>query len=197
MGDSMQFAGGISVPSVLNVVLALTHMASDRRPDSLKDLRLGSSNYEWILWESLRRFAPVAGVPSWEKRGDGTFKHVVPKLDAALQDKSVFEDPSVFKNRGAATYDGKLKNTGLPWAGPAVSRFPNGTSDTAGAHSHNCPAQHLSARMMNVFLESFIERGGALGWTAVDGAISVNAYGASSFTLLKRGHTQTTDCAYA
>merc|ERR1711879_669277 len=69
--------------------------------------------------------------------------------------------------------------------------------DTAAAHSHNCPAQHLSFRMMNVFLESFIERGGALGWTAVDGAISVNAYGASSFTLLKRGHTQTTDCEYA
>merc|ERR1712146_832887 len=38
--DSLQFAGGISVPSVLNYVLGLTHMASDRRPESLKDLRL-------------------------------------------------------------------------------------------------------------------------------------------------------------
>lgn len=194
--DSLQFAGGISVPSVLNYVLGLTHMASDRRPESLKDLRLSSGNYQWILWETLRRYAPVAGVPSWEKRDDGSFKHVVPKLTAALQDTSVFPNPLEFKNRGADVYENKLRNTGLPWAGPAVSRSANGVPDTAASHSHNCPAQDLSFRIMKAFLLAFIDAGGASGWSAVDESISVNAYAASSFTLLKRGHTQVTDCAY-
>merc|ERR1711974_491250 len=38
MLDSLQFAGGVSVPTVLKYVLALTHMASDKRPASLKGL---------------------------------------------------------------------------------------------------------------------------------------------------------------
>jgi hypothetical protein len=193
MLDSMVFAGGASIPTVLQIVLALTHSASSRRHNSLENLRLDSSNYIWILWEALRRYAPVAGVPSWQKQDDGSFKHVVPNLYAALQDASVFTSPLEFKDRGAAVY-AHLKDTGMSWAGPAVQRFSDGTSDTAAPHSHNCPAQDLSFRMMKAFLEIFIERGGSLGWSAEDDSITVTSYGASSFTLLKRGHTYETDC---
>jgi len=171
-------------------------MASDKRPAALKDLRLSSSNYEWILWETLRRYAPVAGVPSWEKQNDGSFKHVISNLVAALQDASVFSDPLEFKNRGAAMYENKLKNTGMPWAGPAVHQFSTGSADTAAPHSHNCPAQDLSLRIIKAFLEAFIESGGHLGWSAVDDSITVNGYSASAFTLLRRGHTQETGCAF-
>merc|ERR1711988_1639916 len=101
MLDSMVFAGSASIPTVLQIVLALTHSASSRRHDSLKNLRLDNSNYIWILWETLRRYAPVAGVPSWQKQDDGSFKHVVPNLYAALQDASVFTSPLEFKDRGA------------------------------------------------------------------------------------------------
>jgi len=192
--DSLQFAGGISVPTVLRYVLALTHMAPASRHDSLKTVSLNSDNYEWILWETLRRYAPVAGVPSWEKQADGSFKHVIPKLTGAFQDASVFDSPLEFKNRGAAVYESKIKNTGMPWAGPAVQTL-SGVADTAAPHSHNCPAQDLSFRIMKAFLEAFIESGGSSGWTAVDDDLTVNAYAASSFVLLKRGITQETDCA--
>jgi hypothetical protein len=194
--DSLQFAGGISVPTVLQYVLALTHRADDSRQQDLKGVRLSTDNYEWILWETLRRYAPVAGVPSWEKQADGSFKHVVPKLTAALQDSSVFEDPLEFKNRGQAAYESKLNRTGLPWAGPAVHEFSEGPgkADSAAPHSHNCPAQDLSLRIMKAFLKAFIARGGSMGWAAVDDSISVNNYAASSFSLIRRGHEHSTGC---
>jgi len=194
MLDSMVFAGGASIPTVLQCVLALTHAASHTRHNSLKNVRLDSSNHIWILWETLRKYAPVAGVPSWQKQEDGSFKHVVPNLFAALQDASVFESPLEFKDRGAALYKSKLQDTGMPWAGPAVQQFSDGTANTAAPHSHNCPAQDLSFRIMKAFLEAFIERGGSLGWSAVDESITVTSYGASSFALLVRGHTYVTDC---
>jgi len=187
---------GVSVPTVLKYVLALTHMAPASRHDSLKNLNLNSNNFEWILWETLRRYAPVAGVPSWEKQEDGGFKHVVPMLTAAFQDTSVFDSPLEFKNRGMDVYADKLHSTGMPWAGPAVHKFSDGTADTAAPHSHNCPAQDLSFRIMKAFLEAFIESGGSLGWAAVDDDITVNSYSASSFTLLKKGLTQESGCAF-
>merc|ERR1711976_583471 len=68
MLDSLQFAGGISVPTVINSVIALTHMTPQNKHESLKGVALDASSYEWILWETLRKYAPVAGVPSWEKQ---------------------------------------------------------------------------------------------------------------------------------
>jgi len=199
MLDSLQFAGGISVPSVLNIVLALTHMASENKHDSLKQISLDTSNYEWILWEALRKYAPVAGVPSWERQEEGQFKHVVPNVAQALMDESVFVDPLIFKDRrDSAVYQDRLESTGMPWAGPAVQRFSDGTPDTALPHSHNCPAQDLSFRMMKAFLEAFIAKGGSSGWAAADTAsISVTVYGASDMTLRRRGLTHRTGCSYA
>merc|ERR1712232_574220 len=196
--DSLQFAGGISVPTVLQYVLALTHRADNSRQQDLKGVRLSIDNYEWVLWETLRRYAPVAGVPSWEKQIDGSFKHVVPKLTAALQDSSVFENPLDFKNRGQAAYESKLKSTGLPWAGPAVHKFSEGpdAADTAAPHSRNCPAQDLSFRIMKAFLKAFVERGGSFGWSAVDDSLTVNNYAASPFSLIRRGHEHSTGCAW-
>jgi hypothetical protein len=195
MLDSLQFAGGISVPSVISYVIALTHMAKENRPDALKEITLSSDNYEWILWETLRRYAPVAGMPSWEKEGDG-FKHVIPNLATALRDSSVFDNPLEFRHRSQATYD-RMRSTGMPWAGPAVQNYATGAPDTSAPHSHNCPAQDLSLRVMNAFLGAFVARGGSSGWVAVEsGSITVNDYSPSVVTLLRRGHTRQTGCAY-
>lgn len=194
MLDSLQFAGGISVPTVITTVLGLTHMAMGNRHESLKGLRISNSNYEWILWETLRRYAPVAGVPSWEKQNDGSFKHVVPNIVTALRDSSIFDMPLEFKDRGADVYESKLKSTGMPWAGPATQKFSDGTADTAAPHSHNCPAQDLSFRMMKAFFTAFMARG---DWTAVkDESITVTDYGVSSFTLVRRGATHSTGCSF-
>jgi len=197
MLDSLQFAGGISVPTVINSVLAMTHMADGIRHDSLKQLTLDQDNYVWILWETLRRYAPVAGVPSWEKMEDGSFKHVIPNLEVALKDSTLFDSPLEFKDRGSAVYQSKLRNTGMPWAGPAVQLNTDGNADTSAPHSHNCPAQDLSFRMMKAFIEAFIANGGSLGWSAMASAsITITNFGPSAITLLKRGLTHKTGCAY-
>jgi len=195
MLDSLQFAGGISVPTALNYVIALTHMASENRHDALKHITLSTDNYEWILWETLRRYAPVAGVPSWEKR-DGSFKHVIPNLAVALRDSSIFDSPLDFKQRKQATYD-RLRSTGMPWAGPAVQNYVGGSPDTSAPHSHNCPAQDLSFRIMKAFLEAFIAKGGSLGWAAVESdSILVNDYGPSAVSLLRRGLSKQSGCQF-
>lgn len=199
--DSVQFAGGVSVPTVIQYVLALTHMADASRPSDLQGLTLSSENYLWILMETLRKFAPVAGVPFWEMQDDGSFKHVVPNVAQALMDSSVFENPLTFKNRGMEKYQSTIIEAGMPWAGPAIHSLANGSFDTAAPHSHNCPGQQLSLKIMKAVIEAFIERGavqlgGSSGWSAVDSsAISVTGYSASAFTLLKRGHSHTTGCA--
>jgi len=195
MLDSLQFAGGISVPTVINSVLALTHTATENRHDSLNGVSLGSDNYEWILWETLRKYAPVAGVPSWEKQEDGSFKHVVSNVAQALMDSSVFENPMEFEDRGSAVYKSTLQDAGMPWAGPAVQKFSDGTADIAAPHSHSCPAQDLSFRMMKAFIKAFIANGDTSGWAATEASsITVTSYGPSSFTLLKRGLKYKTGC---
>jgi hypothetical protein len=195
MLDSLQFAGGISVPTVINYVIALTHMANENRHDALKQIMLSVDNYEWILWEALRRYAPVAGVPSWEKQGDG-FKHMIPNLATALRDSSIFDNPLDFKHRSQATYD-RLHSTGMPWAGPAVQNYAMGAPDTAAPHSHNCPAQDLSLRIMKAFLGAFVAKGGSAGWIAVESdSITITDYSPSAVSLLRRGLIRQTGCAY-
>jgi hypothetical protein len=195
MLDSLQFAGGISVPTVINYVIALTHMANENKHEALKQVVLGADNYEWILWETLRRYAPVAGVPSWEKQGD-SFKHVVPNLVMALRDSSVFDRPLEFRHRRQEIYN-KMQSTGMPWAGPAVQKYLGDAPDTSAPHSHNCPAQDLSFRIMKAFLVEFVARGGSSGWAAVENdAITITDYNPSAVTLLRRGLTHQTGCAY-
>merc|ERR1711879_817920 len=96
------------------------------------------------------------------------------------KDSSIFDAPLEFKNRGADVYRDMLQDTGMPWAGPAVQRVSDGSADTALPHSHNCPAQDLSFRMMKAFIKSFIARGGSKGWAAGESdSISVTSYGPS------------------
>lgn len=194
--DTLLFAGGLSVPTVMGYVLALTHMAESNKHASLQGVELGLDNYQWILWETLRKYAPVAGVPYWEHRtgGDG-MDHVIPNVAQALMDASVFPEPLEFKNRGLPLYHAKMANTsgtnaGMGWAGPAIAP----SKDTAHPHSHNCPAQDLSFRILTSFFKAFITAG---PWSAVDSeGITVSAYRASGFSVLKRGLQYTTGCQY-
>jgi len=194
--DTLLFAGGLSVPTVMGYVLALTHMDESNKHDSLRGVELGFDNYEWILWETLRKYAPVAGVPYWEHRADGSgMDHVITNVAQALMDASVFPEPLEFKNRGLPFYHAKMANTsgtnaGMGWAGPAIAP----SKDTAHPHSHNCPAQDLSFRMLTSFFKAFIVAG---PWSAVDrDGITVSAYRASGFSVLKRGLQHKTGCQF-
>lgn len=199
MMDTLLFAGGLSVPTVLGYTLALTHMPDADRHPSLRGLQLDSGNWEWILWETLRKYAPVAGVPYWEQNSDAGVDHVIPNVAQALMDGSVFPRPLEFLDRGLEFYHATMANTsgrnaGMGWAGPAIA--PD--KDTANPHSHNCPAQDLSWRILAAFTESFIDAGGGRGWAAVDaGKITVSAYAASGFALLRKGLRASTGCQFA
>ena len=191
--DSLQFAGGLSVPSVLSLAMGLTHMAEANKPDSLKsDV---AADEDWVLWETLRKYAPVAGVPFWERAVDGGLTHVIPNVAQALMDSSVFPEPLVFKNRGLGFYHTTMgrtsaPNAGMGWAGSAIAS----DKDTANPNSHNCPAQDLSFKLMKSFLKAF-ERAGP--WSAVDSdEITVNQNGISGFTLLKKGLRHSTGCQW-
>ena len=198
--DSLQFAGGLSVPTVLSYMLALTQMSDSNKHASLKGQRLSLNNFEWIMWETLRKYAPVAGVPSWIPSNGNDWQHVIPNVAAALTDADVFENPMQFKNRGIAKYhqtmmkNGDVPNAGIGWAGPAIHKNSNGEFDTAAPHSHNCPAQDLSFRLMKAFVKEFVNAG---PWSAVDADdISVTAYSASGFKLLKTGMSYNTSYSY-
>lgn len=198
--DSIQFAGGVAIPAVLQSVLAVTHMADSNKPDDLKGLTLNKNNYVWILLETLRKYAPVAGVQFWEEHSDGSFRHIIPNVAQALMDSSIFKDPLSFKHRDMALYQSTIIDAGMPWAGLAVQKMADGSSDSAAPHSHNCPVQQLSFKIMKVFLEALMERGateldGSTGWSAIESsAISLTLYSPSDFTLLKRGLSHTTGC---
>lgn len=204
--DSLQFAGGLSVPTVLGYILALTHMAEGNKHESLRGQELSMSNYEWIMWETLRKYAPVAGVPFWTSRKglnvpDGAdWDHIIPNVAAALDDATVFENPGEFKNRGIRKYHeammktDDIENAGMGWAGPAIAKNANGEFDTGAPHSHNCPAQDLSFRLMKAFIREFVKQG---PWKAANADdVAVSGYKPDNVSLLKKGLKHNTGCSF-
>jgi len=197
--DSLQFAGGLSVPTVISLVMGLTHMSESNKFPHLKEKGVDAST-PWVLWETLRKYAPVAGVPFWERPNAGdSLRHVIPNVAQALMDSSVFSEPLEFRNRGLSHYIKTMRDTttahaGMGWAGPAIAA----DHDTANPNSHNCPAQKLSFKIMETFLTAFVESNRKNGgWSAIKpDEISVNANGISTFTLLKKGTIKTTGCNY-
>jgi hypothetical protein len=200
--DSITFAGGLSMPSVINTVFALTHMSESGKHAFLKGVPLNQDTWWWITMESLRMYAPVGGVPFWssERMENGDWSHVIPVVAAALSDATKFPDPTVFKNRGHNVYknlllkNGDVDNAGMGWAGPAIGKNAAGEFDTSAPNSHNCPAQDLSMRMIKAFIEEYAII--ASNYKVVNaGDLSVNAMFGGSTKFLKKGLQYTTGCA--
>lgn len=175
--DSLLFAGGLSVPTVLQYVLALTHTAAKSKWPALRDLTLSDATVEGVLWETLRMYPPVAGFPYWEKVG-GKWVHQIPNVAVALGDESVFSDPGSFKIRSLAEY----RDNSIGWLDHAT--YPNGDSPESirAPHSHRCPGKDLSFQIMLAFLKEFAAAG---PWERQEDTIDVNAYRTTPFTLHK------------
>jgi hypothetical protein len=179
MVDSLTLAGGVTVSSALDHMLALLFMqdgpAAQIRPTDLEDETV---LHDFII-EALRLFPPVAGVPRWvTDDGGDTWAHQILNVGQALQDPSVFPHPSEFR-LGRPGLNHADFNRSIGWADFALVG-----DDVAHPDSHACPAKILSLQLMAAFLHEFVQAG---PWQADDPAgITLNMYASSGYTLRKQ-----------
>jgi len=178
MCDSLALAGGLSVPSALDFMLALLFMqdspAAPLKPEDLSDVAV---LHDFML-ETLRRFPPVAGVPRWITDDGGTsWLHEIPNVGQALQDPNVFREPLDFVP-GRPGLNHQDQNLSIGWADFALVG-----DDVSHPDSHSCPGKQLSVQIMAAFLREFAAAG---PWEAESAAITLNMYSSSGFNLRKR-----------
>jgi len=177
MLDSMALHAGPAVSGALEHLLALLFMEGEpgsalSRPLKAQD----EAGIQDLIWEVLRRFPPVAGVPYWVENKAGTaWEHEIPNLQMALQDPSVFPEPLAFR-------------PGRPGLSHANSSLSIGFADAALAggnvshrDSHACPGKRLTLALLQAFLQEF----SAYRWKADSTGIQLNSYSTSGFVLRK------------
>lgn len=175
MLDSMSLIGGASVPTVLDFMLSLMFMEGEPgrsiRPLNLDD----DAQLHNFIWETLRRYPPVAGVPRWITDDHGsTWKHQIANVLQALQDANVFPDPLEYRlGRPGLNHEDNTLSIG--WADFALV---NG--DVSDPNSHSCPGKKLSFQMIAAFIQEFQAAG---PWKVDNAAITLSSYGSSGFTL--------------
>ena len=136
--DSLVFAGGVSVPTVLKNafgVLYGQYGATQLGPN----FQLRESQILPFVLEVVRRFPPVAGFPSWDRK---TNTHTAINLLMSSADRSEEAWGSTaqeFVLRPMKQYNEKH----IAWADFALV---NG--DNAHPFSHACPAKDLSIMMV-------------------------------------------------
>lgn len=175
MLDSLALAGGLSVPSVLDHMTALLIMdSSPAAPLKLSDMAKDGASHDFML-ETIRRFAPVAGVPWWTTPDGGrTWRHEIPNVMMAMVDPAVFPDPLAF-TPGRPGLNHLDESLSMNWAEPAVV---NG--DVANPRSYGCPGRQLSIQIIKAFIQELA----AAGPLTVDNPkITLNAYESSGWTL--------------
>jgi len=179
MLDSIALHAGPVVSGALEHLLALLYMQEEPgialpRPLNKHD----EAAIQDLLWETLRRYPPVAGVPYWAESDDETtWTHEIPNLQMALQDPSVFPDPLAFR----------LGRPGLNHANSSLSigfaDFALVDNDVSNRDSHACPGKRLALALLQAFLQEF----SAFQWKADNAGIQLNSYSTSGFTLRKVG----------
>jgi len=177
MLDSIALHAGPSVSAALEHTLALLYMqgepgSSVPRPLAATD----EAGMQDLIWEVLRRYPPVAGVPTWVTDDDGqTWVHEIANVQQALQDPSVFPEPLEFR----------LGRPGLSHANSSLSigfaDFAMVDGDVSHPASHACPGKNLALSIMLAFLQEF----SAYQWTVDSANIRLNSYSTSGFTLRK------------
>uniref|UniRef100_A0A7S1WSW0 C2 domain-containing protein n=1 Tax=Alexandrium catenella TaxID=2925 RepID=A0A7S1WSW0_ALECA len=190
--DSLLFAGGASVPTVLSYCMAVpwTAWGRDNLPASFKLRR--STIWPYVM-ETVRRFPPVAGVPYRDRSFGGSKpdQDVFCNVMMTAFDPRVWKDHEKFILRPLEDY---ARNS-LLWAEAAMA------PDNASPNSHACPAKDLSVRMPVEFLTGFLQA--ALGsdeqvqkdapldfstWEISPDSVIINEYQPlPSFTLQRKG----------
>lgn len=178
--DGLLYAGGLSVPTALQFMLALFYM--DDSPDDVKGMDVNNEDHlKNFMWETLRRYAPVGCVPRWVTNDGGeTWHHQMAILEQAVKDPRVFPDPYEFK-MGREGLNGRDNRRSLMWADPA-----NVHNDVCHPDSRACPGKELSQEIIIAFWQEYVAAG---PWEPAPGCmgISVGAYFPSTFTVKKSG----------
>lgn len=179
---SMTSAGGLSVPSVIQLALAVKY-AGDNSPWK-GDRRLTEQNIEQFVFETIRRYPVVVGFPWWTPDQ----KHrTVMNLAMALNDESVWDEPETFKLRSNyASNAGSGTLIGVAWAQQA-----KGASFTPD--SRGCPGQDLSMVICTEFFRALLPQQADWGVSQMpEGGIKITQYPSkpSDFTLEKYFHDQ-------
>ena len=190
--DSLLFAGGVSVPSVINMCVALIADAggSDVVPagpaayEDLRTLTLTDANAGQFVWETIRRYPPV-GALSYQtivkEAGRSVPGHqVYANLFMAAQDPLIFAEPDEWKLRKLETY----KRGSVMFADQALQDGRN-----LGPHSHACPAKDLTLQIAIRFMKCLSKQAFTMEGTNV----MINEYGAANVVTLRTKNN--TNCA--
>lgn len=173
--DALLFAGGVSVPSVVSNAFAVLY-GEYGRGQLGEGFELREEQLLPFAFEVIRRFPPVAGFASWDRR---TNQHVlIDLLMASLDERGDGWGPSAreFRLRPMAEYHKK----GVAWADQATV-----AGDNAHPFTRACPAKDLSIRMVVGFLRTFLRRGGQRCWRSTQrpSEIEINGYGSTTVAL--------------
>jgi hypothetical protein len=143
--DSIMFAGGLSIPSMLSFLVTLPY--SGWFKTRLPDFELSVDNLRQYVMEVFRLFPPVGTFAYRVRSGfDGFGHNVYLSLAAANQDKSVWgDDAEEFRLRSMDDYARLV----VSWADPAESGD--------GLHNNrSCPGKKLSLTIACEFMKEFI-----------------------------------------
>lgn len=173
--DALIFAGGVSVPSVIQNAFAVLYGEWGQSQLGASFVLKEDDLTKFVL-EVIRRFPPVSGFPSWDR---ATNQHVVIDLFMAnLDERADGWGPTAreFKLRSLAEYHQKH----VAWADQAIVNGNN-----AHPYSRVCPAKDLSIVMVTEFLRAFLRHGGQQCWrtTQAPSAVTINSYTASTVSL--------------
>lgn len=167
--DSLLFAGGVSVPTILQYAIGIPY--SKWGQTNIPDINLRETNLLGYVLEIVRFFNPVSSV-SFTEHNFETFLN----LAMAQRDTRVWGQDAhdTFRIRSLAEYH----RLSVGWAEFAEA------SRLSDPKSRNCPAKHLSLSMCTAFLKAF-RRIADSGWLAskAPDEITINSFGVSSFRL--------------
>lgn len=151
--DSMLFAGGLSVVSTIETMLALWFM--EDRPSGVAAVNpQDEGSLQEFLLETTRRYAPVAGVPRWITDDDGhTWEHEICNLRMANRDKRKFPHPLSF-TPGRPGLNQKDDSLSCAWAEQLLVN-----RDGSHPNSHSCPGKQLSKDIIMAFMQEFFAAG--------------------------------------
>ena len=196
--DSLLFAGGQSVPTVLSYCTTLLY--SDWLRKKLPDFTLNIHNVYQYIMEVIRFFPPVSGFVYKERSmGGRPAKKIYLNIHMAQCDKNAWGDDAYeFKLRPMKDYNELM----LAWANSSVG------DEERKYNSRVCPAKDLSMVMISEILKEFIRTtvpldSGIKGGISLDTTrwlsdtrskeVKINNYGLTNIKLTKNrtGHVLT------
>ena len=138
--DSLIFAGGLSIPTVITSCLAVLYSAHSPAPTMRH--RLGRQNLEQFVFETIRLFPPVPDYPYYDPNGTRQLL----SLQMALRDRRAWGasgDVDAFVLRDKAYYHRLM---GVAWAHCTTVQTPMAAHPT-----RRCPAKDLSVACITSF----------------------------------------------